>query len=66
MDNLIANFAIAGHNAAILKSAQNTINSFINDENSKVWIEYEDGRVEFLKGKIKLGHYSIIPIINEK
>lgn len=66
MNDLIANFAIAGHNAAILKTAQKTINSFIKDKNTKVWIEHEDGRVEFLKGTIKLGHYTIIPIEKEK
>ena len=66
MNDLIANFAIAEHNAAILKTAQETINSFINDKNAKVWIEHEDGQIEFLKGTIKLGHYTIIPIVKEK
>ena len=65
MNDLIANFAIAAHNANVLKKAQDTINSFIEDKNTKVWIEHEDGRVEMLNGNIKFGHYTIIPIEKE-
>lgn len=64
MNDLISNFARAGHNGKLLKNAQDTINSFIK-HGATVWITDENGETKVLKGKIKLGYYEIIPVIKE-
>lgn len=64
MNDLIANFAIAGYNRKLLKDAQNTINSFIK-HGATVWITDENGDTKILKNEIKLGYYEIIPVIKE-
>lgn len=52
MLNIICNMA---HNHILLKQCEDTINSFLNADNVKIWIEDDKGNRFIPSGNIKIG-----------
>ncbi len=60
-------FCTMMHNRQILKTAENTINSFTESDNCRIWFEDEKGQRFIPHGKIKIHSIEYTkPIANAK
>jgi hypothetical protein len=54
------------HNYALLKDTEKSLNSFIDDPNTRIWFEDESGQRFVPHGRIKIGSVEMSKIIIEE
>lgn len=62
LNDFLTAMSVMNHNAAVLKSATNTLEDFLERENSYIWIEKPDGEQIVLEKGWKFHTAEILPI----
>ena len=63
---MISIFGAMAHNVSIIKDAEKIINSFINADDCRIWLEDESGQRFVPHGKLKIGLLQMPKVIRKE